>query len=58
MQMIADDRVQRVGGLDRFAPASGGAASSASFITPPNEVDVLMIVMGIFLVAAVLWFGH
>ncbi|WP_225117776.1 hypothetical protein [Bradyrhizobium sp. BRP22] len=27
------------------------------FITPPNEVDVLMVVMGIFLVAAVLWVG-
>ena len=27
------------------------------FITPPNETDVLMVVMGIFLVAAVLWVG-
>ena len=27
------------------------------FITPPNEVDVLTVVMGIFLVAAVLWVG-
>ncbi|RZN32555.1 hypothetical protein CWO90_13280 [Bradyrhizobium sp. Leo121] len=27
------------------------------FITPPNEVDVLMVVMGIFLVAVVLWVG-
>jgi hypothetical protein len=27
------------------------------FITPPNEVDVLMVVMGLFLVAAVLWVG-
>jgi hypothetical protein len=27
------------------------------FITPPNETDVLMVAMGIFLVAAVLWVG-
>jgi hypothetical protein len=27
------------------------------FITPPGETDVLMVVMGIFLVAAVLWVG-
>ncbi|MGY3605110.1 MULTISPECIES: hypothetical protein [unclassified Bradyrhizobium] len=27
------------------------------FITPPNEVDVLMVVMGIFLVAVLLWVG-
>ncbi|MBO4223113.1 hypothetical protein [Bradyrhizobium neotropicale] len=27
------------------------------FITPPNEVDVLMVVMGVFLVAVVLWVG-
>ncbi|WP_454620889.1 hypothetical protein [Bradyrhizobium cenepequi] len=27
------------------------------FITPPNEVDVLMVAMGVFLVAAVLWVG-
>src|SRR6188472_590314 len=27
------------------------------FITQPNETDVLMVVMGVFLVAAVLWVG-
>jgi hypothetical protein len=27
------------------------------FITPPGETDVLMVVMGIFLVAVVLWVG-
>jgi hypothetical protein len=27
------------------------------FITPPGETDVLMVVMGIFLVAAVFWVG-
>jgi hypothetical protein len=27
------------------------------FITPPGETDVLMVAMGIFLVAAVLWVG-
>jgi hypothetical protein len=27
------------------------------FITQPNETDVLMVVMGIFLVGAVLWVG-
>jgi hypothetical protein len=28
-----------------------------SFITPPGETDVLMMVMGIFLVLVILWFG-
>lgn len=27
------------------------------FITPPNQVDVLMVVMGLFLIAVVLWVG-
>lgn len=28
------------------------------YITPPDKTDVLMVVMGVFLVAAVLWVGN
>ena len=37
--------------------SSGGASSSAGFITAPGETDVFMVVMAVFLVIAVLAIG-